>query len=48
MVQSSNDASVKDAQIMLDKEECAQNTEQTQRNAAAKDVQIMLKKEVFA
>jgi len=42
MGQRSNYAAVKDAQILLRKEECALGTGQSIKNAAVKDAQIML------
>ena len=50
MEQRSNDAAVKDVQIMSSKEECALGMEQrsSQSYAAAKDAQTMLRKEECA
>jgi hypothetical protein len=41
MEQSSNDATMKDAQIMFKWEECAGGMEQSSDDAAMKDVQII-------
>ena len=43
--QRSNDAAVKDAQIMFKMEEYALGMEQRSNNAAVKDVQIKLRRE---
>ena len=48
MGQRGNYASVKDAQIMLKKEECALGTGQRSNDAAVKGAQIMLFKEEYA
>jgi hypothetical protein len=42
---STNDATEKDAQIMLSKEECALGMGQRPNDAAVRDAQIMLEKE---
>ena len=48
MGQRSNDASLKDAQIMLKREECATGMGQRGNDAASKNAQIMLRREEFA
>ena len=48
MVQSSNDAAVKDAQIKPSKEEYVLSMGQRSNNAAVKDAQITLEKEEYA
>jgi hypothetical protein len=48
MVQRSNYAAVKDAQILLNKEECASGMEQRSNDAAAKDVQVKPSVEEYA
>ena len=48
MGQSSSDAAMKDAQILLRKGECASGMGQSTNDAAKKDAQIELFKEDFA
>ena len=45
MGQRSNDATVKDAQTMLNKEECALGMEHSAKDAAVKDAQMKRRKE---
>ena len=48
MEQKPNDAALKDAQIMLKREECATGMVQRGNDAASKNAQIMLRREEFA